>query len=290
MTRKWGKPDNVIAERFWKDQIPGFFKKELILEGFEVGVAKKYNTIVDVFKAGRHNIKEDFTEVILIDTKPKVLKKVVEGLLTADDNEVSCDLEIRFSVFNPENLVANLLSSRPVLTLDNIFDELNSSLIARVLEPTVKETNIEDLQGNREVIDEIQVSFEVELKKLLEMWGIELLNLSLLWVLPDNYKQYLKSSSMRGLVSKTKEKEYEEDLKGAARERSISKIKGRKPDSEPTTEETKSKLEKESLEKETQLQIRKMESAQDAEEALDALKLKQIMKKQKGKKEEGEEE
>ena len=288
MTRKWGKPDNVIAERFGKDQIPGFFKKELILENFEVGVAKKYNTIVDVFKAGRHNVKEDFTEVALVDTKPKVLNKLIEGLLTADDNEVSCNLEIRFSVFNPENLITNLLSNKTLLTLDDLFGELNISLISRVLEPAVRETDIADLHGNREVIDEMQVTFEVELKKLLEMWGIQLLNLSLLWEFPENYKQYVKSSGMRGLVSKTKEKEYEEDLKGSVRERTISKIKGNQANT--TTEEVKSRLEKESLEQETQLQLRKMESTQDAEEALDALKLKQIMKKQKKKNSEEDDE
>ncbi len=285
MVHKWGKPDNVIAERFRKDQIPGFFKKEVILENFEVGIAKKYNTIVDVFKAGKHDIKEDFTEVIMIDTKPKVLKKTVDDLLTADDNTIGCELEIRFSVFKPENLVTNLLSNKILLTLEDLFVELTGSLVARVLAPTIREVNIEDLQGNRDVIDEIQVTFEVELKKLLEMWGIELLNLTLLWKLSENYKQYLRSSSMRELVSKTKEKEYEEDLKGAVRERTISKVKIK---TEPSAEEVKSRLEKESLEKETQLQLRKMESSQDTEEALDALKLKQIMKKQKKKSEEEE--
>ncbi len=287
MAKKWGKPDNVIAERFRKDQIDGFFKKEVILENFEVGLAKKYNTIVDVFKAGKHNIKADFTEVIFVDTKPKMMKKVAEDLLTADDNSVGCELEVRFSVFNPENLIANLLSNKVLLTLDDLFVELNGSLIARVLAPTIREVNIEDLYGNREVIDEIQVNFEVELKKLLEMWGIELLNLTLLWKFPENYKQYLRSSSMRELVSKTKTKEYEEDLKGAVRERTISKVKTK---TDPSTEEIKSKLEKESLEKETQLELRKMEDVQDTQEALDALKLKQILKKQKRKKDEDDEE
>ncbi len=286
MVRKWGKPDNVVAERFRKDQIPGFFKKEIILENFEVGLAKKYNNIVDVFRAGRHNVKEDFTEVVLIDTKPKLLKKTVDDILTADDNSVSCELEIKFSVNAPENLLANLLEGKILLTLDDVFVELNSNLISRVLAPTIREVNIDDLYGNREIIDEIQVSFEVELKKLLDMWGIELLNLSLLWKFSENYKQYLKSSGMRSFDDKTKQKEYEETLKDASRERTLKKVKGA---GEPTTEEVKSRLEKEALEKEINLQARKKESIQDTEEALDALKLKEMLKKQKTSEEEGEE-
>ncbi|MBI4163589.1 MAG: hypothetical protein HY512_01890 [Candidatus Aenigmarchaeota archaeon] len=286
MVRKWGKPDNVVAERFRKEQIPGFFKKEVVLENFEVGLAKKYNIIVDVFRAGRHNIKEDFTEVILVDTKPKLLKKIVDDLLTADDNSVSCELEIKFSVVNPENILANLLEGKILLTLDDVFVELNSNLISRVLAPTVRELNVDELYGNKDIIDEIQVSFEVELKKLLDMWGMELLNLSLIWKFPENYKQYLKSSGMRAFDDKTKQKEYDESLKGAARERSLKKIKG---GGEPTTEEVKSRLEKQTLEKELDLQIRKKESVQDTEEALDALRLKELLKKQKTSEEEDEE-
>ena len=276
--KKWGKPEDVIAQKVAKDQIPGMFHKELVLENDEVALVRRNNSIIEELVAGKHTVKSDFTDIVLVDTQTKTLRKVVEDLLTADDNKVNCEMEIRFDVYLPEKLVRNLLASNNMLTIDDFYSELYNELIAKVLSPIIREVSIQDLYGNKKVINDIEIAFEAELKKVLEMWGIELITFSLVWKFSEDYQQYLKSRGLSRLASKEKDVEHEEKVKGVVREREIGKIKGK---GEQTREEVKSKLEKEALESNVKLSLRKKESAQDTEEALDALKLKEIMDKQK---------
>ncbi len=277
MTKTWGKPEEVVAQRIHKDQIPGLLHKEIFLENDEIGLVIRNAAIAEEISAGKHALK-DFSEIILVDTATKTLRKTAENLLTADDNTVSCDLEIRFDVYLAEKLARNLLFSKTILTIDDIYSELYNELIAKALSPIVRETKISDLAGNKEIIDNIAISLETELKKTLEMWGIELINLSIIWKFPEDYKQRLKSSSAARLEEKEEGEEPKEKLKSAIRDKEIEKIKGK---GEPAKEEVKSELEKESAESEVRLNIRKKEEAEDTEEALDALKLKEIMDKQK---------
>jgi len=276
--KKWGKPEGVIAQKIEKDQLPGMFHKEIFLENDEVALVRRQGAIVEEVTSGKHQIKGDFTDLILVDTQTKTLRQLVENLLTADDNNVSCDLEIRFDVYLPEKLARNLLAAKNILTIDELYSELYNELIAKVLSPIIRGTNISDLYGNKEVIDNITIAFETELKKTLETWGIELVNLSLMWKFPENYQQYIQSRGLSRLASRDKEIEHGEELKEVVREKEIGKIKGK---GEPTEEEVKSKLKKETLESEVKLNLRKKETAQDSQEALDALKLKEIMDKQK---------
>lgn len=275
--KKWGKPEYVISQVITKDEIPGFLHKEISLDNEELALVRRNGAISEELGPGKHAIK-DFTDVVLVDTATRTLKKTVESLLTSDDNTVSSDIEIRFDIYLAEKLARNLMAERRVLTTDDLYSELYNQLISRVLSPVVRETKISDLYGNRKVVDEIQISFETELKKLLEMWGIELITLSIIWNFPEDYKQHLKKASTVRLNEKEKETEHKEKIKQVIREKEIEKIKAK---TEPTKEEVKSKLEKESLENEVKLDIRKKESAEDSEEALEALKLKEIMDKQK---------
>ena len=275
--QKWGKPDNVVAQKLSKDQIPGVFKKEIFLGNDEVAVVGKNGKIIEELSAGKHAVKGDFTDVILVDTKTKMLKKLVQGLITEDDQEVACEIEMRFGIYYVEKFVRNLFSGKVTLTLDDVFSELEDELITKVLEPVIKETSIDDLYGNRELIDRIQIGFEVELKKLLEIWGVELISFNLIWKLPEDYKQYLKSRSSNAVASKEKKKQREVDLEQAVEEKEIEAVKKRGK----TTEEVKSDLEKEYMHKELLQQLEKEESAEDLEEALAGMQLKDVMKKEK---------
>lgn len=275
--KKWGKPEEVIAQRISRDQIPGLLHKEIFLENDEVALVIKNAAIAEELASGRHALK-DFSEIILVDTGPKAIRKTVENLLTADDNSVSCDIELKFDVYLPEKLARALLKLNPILTLDDLYSEIYNELAAKVLLPSVKEMNISDLAGNRKLLDDIQISFETDLKKTLETWGIELTNLSIIWEFPEDYKQYVKSRGTSKLAAKVKDEEQGEKTRYAINERELSKIKGK---GEPTREEVKSKLQKQSIEEEVKLNIRKKESVEDAEEVLDALKLKEIMDKEK---------
>lgn len=276
--KKWGKPEDAVAQIVEKGQIPGLLHKEILLEGGESALVRKNASIMEELGPGKHTLKGDFTDLVLVDTTAKTLRKTVDSLLTSDDNNVGCELEIKLAVYLPEKLARSLLVARNVLSLDNLYSEFYNELVSKVLSPIVRQTSITDLYGNKDVVDQAAIAFETELRKTLEMWGIELVSLSIIWKFPENYKQYLKQSSATGLASKEKDVEHKEKVKQALREKELDKIKGK---GQPTKEEVKSKIEKEAIESDVNLNIRKKESAEDSEEALDALKLKEIMDNQK---------
>ncbi len=274
--QKWGKPEDVVAQRIYKDKIPGLLNKEVFLESNETGLVMHGESIVEEVGPGKHTLK-DFTSIILVDISPKTLRKTVESLLTSDDSTVSCELEVRFDIYLAEKLSRGLLSTRSILTIDDVYSEIYSQLISRVLSPVIREVKISDLYGNRKIVDDVQISFETELKKLLELWGIELVALSIVWKFPEDYKQYLKKSGMARLEDREKEVEHKEKIREAVREKELQKIR---PKGE-SKEETKSKLEKEAIKTEVKLNLRKKETVAETEETSDALELKEILDKQK---------
>ncbi len=284
----WGKPEHIIAQKKFKNEVKGLLSKSIELHGDEFCVViDKNNRIIDEFGPGQHKIKGGFNHIVMIDTSTKTLRKPVSGLKTGDDQTVACDLELKFNVYYPEKFSRNLLGDKNILNMDDLFFELQNQIIAKVLAPIVKDLNAQDLYGNKEIIDEIQEAFEVELKKSLELWGIEIIDFSLIWKFSEDYKQYLDSKGRKKLASQDKEEEYEEELKEAVREREVEKVK---KSGQKSKEDVKSELEKEALEAEVKGELEREENVRDAEEALQGLKLKDMMDKQKKKKEDEEDE
>ena len=249
--KKWGKPENIIAQVVLKDQMPGLLHKEIFLENEELALVRKNGAISEELGPGKRQIK-DFTDIVLVDTGQKTIEKTVENLLTSDDNTVSCDLEIRFDIYLPEKIARSLVSGRSALAIDDLYSEIYNELISRVLSPAVRQTKISDLYGNRKVTDEIQISFETELKKLLEIWGIELITLSIIWKFPDDYKQYLKKSAAAKLDDQQKPTRHKEKVTGVLKEKELEKLKSKSES-------------KESLESQIKLDMKKKESIEDAE-------------------------
>ena len=99
--KKWGKPENIIAQIVLKDQIPGLLHKEISLENKELALVRKNALIAEELGPGTHQIK-DFTDLVLVDVATKTIRKTVQNLLTMDDNTVSCELEIRFDIYLAE--------------------------------------------------------------------------------------------------------------------------------------------------------------------------------------------
>ena len=72
------------------------------------------------------------------------------------------------------------MKSRCLITLEDVFIDIQNQISTKVLQPEVASKNIDELYGNRELTDNIASAFEFEMKKVLEMWGMELTGLTVL--------------------------------------------------------------------------------------------------------------
>lgn len=281
MTYSWGKPYEVIAQRFLKNELPGMFKKELIVKEGEVCLVEKDVRIKNKFDEGKHTISSlfggwDYQDIVLVDVSTKKLKRKITNLLTKDDDKVSCNLDIIFRIYSPEKFTKNLMVGKNLLTLEDIYIEMYDALFSKVLSPEVRKENIDDLYGNREVVDRIYAAFEVELKTLLETWGVELVDMNIIWEFPEDYEQQREEKKMINRESDVKETEHKVALKEEEWKKEEEHMKG-----ETKLEETKSELKSERAKREFEIEMSKKESAEDIEEALEGLELKNIMDKQK---------
>lgn len=171
--KKWGKPAEVVAQRIPASQIPGLLHKDISLEQNEVALVIRNGSVADELGAGKHSIK-DFSEIILIDTAEKTIRKTTENLPAAGDREIPFELELVFDVYLPEKLARSLLIDKTLLTLDEIYSELYEQAISKILGSSLKNES-----------QNIEAVLKEEIKKTLQEWGIELLNFSIELEFPE---------------------------------------------------------------------------------------------------------
>lgn len=282
MAKLWEHAESVIAQKFFKNQVGGLFRKQILLKPDEVGLVERDGRITGKFGPGRHTVSNIFnrelTEIILVDQGIKSLRRDLADLWTKDDRRINSTVELRFRVNNPDKLFANLMRDRNVLGFEDLYNKISVEFLARVITPEVKKRVIDELYGNREILERLRESIEVELKKTLGLWGIELVSFSLVWEFPPEYEKYLESRGVRKQIAEEKEAEYGEALKAAEHEREIEKLKA---GAGLSREAMKAGLERERLEREFELEMGKKETQEDMKEALEALKLKDIKDREK---------
>ncbi len=282
MAKPWDHAESVIAQKFFKNQVGGLFRKQILLRPDETGLIERDGKITGKFGPGKHTVSNIFnrelTEIILVDQGIKSLRRDITGLWTRDDRKINSTVEMRFRVASPDKLFANLMRDRNVLTFEDLYSKISVEFLARVITPEVKKRKIDDLYGNREILERLRESIEVDLKKTLGLWGIGLVSFSLIWNFPPEYEKYLESRGIRKQITEEKEAEHDEELRAAENEKEIERLKA---GGELSKEAMKAGLEREKLKREFELEMGKKETQEDMKEAMEALKLKDIKDGQK---------
>jgi len=281
MAKKWERSGAIVAQRMSISQIGGFVSKKIQLSDGEAAILEKEGSFVRMFENGKHKVSGMFSgpemNVVFIDKSPKSIHRGVQELWTKDDKKINADIEMKFSVSEPEKVRKLLMGRRDVLVIEDIWMELRKEIVSSSLTPIVKKKGIDDLQDERMVEKEIRVAVEVEAKKKFEVFGLELISFSVEFILPEDYQEYLKR---RGDLKEDAEKAHfaeEEDTRKAVHERNVEEIKG----AAETREQALDEMERERIKREAEMQIEGEETQQDMKDAMEALKLKEIKDKQK---------
>jgi hypothetical protein len=262
MPKVWEREENVLAERFKKNELPGIFRKQVLIKDNEDLVVEKDGEIYDVYDSGKRTITglldKDFTDAIFVDIGEKTLKDIIKNIQTKD-GKIDSEFEMKFKVIDLEKFLTNLVKSKRRLFMNDLRNGIEMELISSVLEPEMKQKSLSEIYGNKEFLRDIENRIKLKLKDMFKGWGLELISFSIEWKFPEDFLKKAEKKPSEVKPEFTKPEMKPEETKGK-----ISK------------EEELAKLEKGRIEKEVKLQLEKEETQRDMEDALEALKLKRI--------------
>lgn len=209
MVFKWKKQIDDIARVISKKDVGGIFSKSVVLSPNEKAAIIRNGIVEEIIDSGKlrvggllkpGNIGKD-VDVALMDTSPKDLDWEHADLWTADNQKVGCGGILRFKMQDPKRFFQMLFSyttpdkkSGRVLSIQDIYDRLESETISRVLEPEIKQVTMDNIYGNRDLQLKLENELEMQLKTTLSMWGLELLRYTAQWDLGD-YVSVLDASN-----------------------------------------------------------------------------------------------
>jgi hypothetical protein len=198
MAFKWKRETSDIAKVIPKKAVSGLFSKAIILSPNEKAAMIKNGEVQEIIDSGKlrvggvlkpGNIGKD-VDVAMMDTSPKDLQWIQTDLWTMDNQKISCNGLLRFKIQEPKRFFQMLYAytapdkkGERILSIDDIYQHLESEVLTLVLEPEVRHENVEMLYGNRDMRLRIENELEIRLKSTLSLWGLEMLKYTVQWKL-----------------------------------------------------------------------------------------------------------
>lgn len=258
MTMEWRREANVIAERFRKNEIPGFLAKEFLAKDNEFVVVERGGEIYRERGPGKFAISGfvgDLTDLLLVDKSEKTFESEVKNVWLADENKIDIKFVIKFRIFHSDHFSRNLMGERKKFSLQDVWDETLSKIIYKSSLPELQKKSANEFlkEDSRE---DVREDIESEMKRAFKEWGLILSSLSIDFKVPEGIEAEKTEAGGREELRKEKT--------GVEEPREVEEY----GTSGITKEEELSELGKKQAQK-------------DTEEALEAMELKDI--KDKGK-------
>jgi hypothetical protein len=257
----WKRDKNTIAERFMKDELPGFLTKEFDAKGDEFVVLEKNGEIYLERDHGTLSVSSftgDFTDILMVDKSEKTLENEIKSVFLSDGRSIGMKLTIKFRIFNSDRFSKNLMGQRKRLFLDDVWNEVVSDVMYKKILPKLQKKPAKDFASG-DFRERARADIETGVKKKFRGWGLMLISLSTNFSVPDEH-----------------EDAEEEEIKWEEPE---SAEKHAKPGM--TLEDEAEELEKERLEREVAMELEKKQMQKDAEDAMEAMELKDIQERKK---------
>jgi hypothetical protein len=265
----WKRDQNLIAERFRKDELPGFLSKQFEAKGDEFVVLERNGEIYLEKDHGTLSISSfmgSFTDILMIDKSEKTIEHEVKSIFLSDGTNIGIKLALKFRVFNSDHFSKNLLGQRKRLFLADVWDETVSDVLCRRLLSKLQKKPTRDFSsgGFRE---KTRLGIEADVKKKFKDWGLLLTSLSLIFDMPGaSDAEPAKPEAVPARPN-------------AGNRHTQSTLEFRKPGA--TIEDEAEDLEKERLEKEVTIAFEKKQMQEDVEDAMEAMELKDIQEKKR---------
>lgn len=192
---RWRDRQDVIARFIDESDIPGFLKRDIVLNPGEAAMIITKGKIQDVVTqtelkdigGGFVNwLKRSFDmesaiQLLFLVTTPIQLE-VPLTYSTKDYQEIKGTATIRFQFTTSEAVkIINLIGRESVLTISGLEDRIKSEMFAMVFSNVLAKHNADEFHGNIEIQKEMEATATVELRKTLGLWGLELVKMFTVW-------------------------------------------------------------------------------------------------------------
>ena len=291
MAFKWKREANDIARVIPKKAVGGFFSKAIVLSPNEKAAMIRNGKVKDIVDSGKlrvggvlkpGNIGKD-VDVAMMDTSPKDLQWAQPDLWTLDNQKVSCNGLLRFRIQEPKSFFQMIYAySTPtkkgerLLSVDDIYQRLESEVLTLVLEPEVRQENIESLYGNRDLRLRIENELEMRLKSTLSLWGLEMLKYTVQWEL-GSYGAVMEATN----DFQTSEELSELDtlaVEGDADRRGREDVANLRAENAPHAAQMEFERDQQLKDTKSQLELERLQHEADMREAREAIALKEELK------------
>lgn len=236
MVMEWEREGNVIAERFKKEEIPGFLTKEFLAKDNEYVVVEKGREIYRERGPGKFSISGfagDLTNILLIDKSEKTYEGVIKNVWLPGNKKIDIEMDIKFRVFHSDHFSKRLMGERGKMFLDDIWNETLSEVMCKRILPELQKNQAKEFL-KEDFIKKTKENIEVQIENRFKGWGLMLTSLSVDFKLPEKIEEEKeevvieekseteKETEERGaeieLESKHAQKDMEEAMKAMASE------------------------------------------------------------------------
>ena len=189
MPYEWKPQQGEVARRIYPKDVPGTFKKEIIASETQRVLMIQDGVIKETLSQGKHDVGGLLVRdrsAIFVDFSDKDLLYGFSDLRLGDGVVIKCHGQIRFRVRDPQLFYVNLLATRDVLILNDLWERLKHE-IQNVISPMLYQHKAEDIYGNAEVRASCYDAIDMEMRKTFQRWGLELIQFTMNHVFPEEW-------------------------------------------------------------------------------------------------------
>lgn len=242
--------------------------KSVTVRPTEAAVLIKDGAVVDIFSEGRRSTRSSVeilksivgikssVEVFIADTTPfnlefwledpsspaSVAERVSFGIsaLSKDGKAISAQITIRLSVeYEQIDIFYRITKGRQVLSRDDVATEIRDELLGKVIGLELAKHNLDDLRGNRELLEDVQKTLERELLSTLHGYGLKLNNFYINWGLTSQQLQAFGKARHDAAIEAIRRQQELAEIEAVQGQQELAEVKGQPnieaPDSERTS-------------------------------------------------------
>jgi len=223
LTRREERRGEGLQEIAWKvskNKIKGIFDKDILVYENERVVLLVDGAVQRILGAGVYTVgglindvktgailsriklgHAENVDVVFINLSDIDLKWGLLDLWTQDGTKLpGANGQIRLKVAEADagKLFANMMDmTTPRITQNDLFNRIRLELLGSVIAPTIKTQRIDDLWGNKTVIEDCYNGIETGMRKTLSRWGFELIQFTIDFKFPDDWIKWKEQISGR---------------------------------------------------------------------------------------------
>ncbi len=196
---RWRRRPGDFARRFETGDLSALLAKGIVVEEGTRGLLFQDGQYMGDLNPGHYTV-QSFTErlknlvvkrpctIVLVDIGDVPVSVQFDGLRTSDDQQVGAELQFVIGLRDAMDLYVNLMHGEARITADELAARLQNQLL-RPMRAAVVDCSVEELYGNRELIDRIEDELRDELQRSFDRFGLQFERVDFVDFKGDPYEQ-----------------------------------------------------------------------------------------------------